>query len=152
MSYKEKSIWVSMLITSYILYYYLTGIYDLSVNNLISDEAQMSLIRSAIILVIILEIISQTIIAIIDHKQADQKDDERDRNINLIASKNAYVVLIVGIVSAIFHAQILEFTSINIGFSGLSNGFNLLNIIIGSFLAAEIIKYISQLYYYRRGF
>jgi hypothetical protein len=152
MSYKEKSIGLSMFITSYILYYYITGVYDLSVNNLLSGETQMTLIRSAIILVIILEVISQTIIAIIDHKQADQKDDERDTSINLIASRNAYIILTIGIVTAIFHAQIMEFATVEVGFSELSNGYNLLNIIISSFLVAEIIKYSTQLYYYRRGF
>ena len=152
MSYKEKSIAISMFITSYILYYYITGLYDLSINNLLSNETQMALVRSAIILVIILEIVSQTIIAIIDHKQADQKDDERDKSINLIASRNAYIVLVIGIVSAIFHAQVITFIPINIGFTELSNSYNLLNIIISSFLVAEIIKYITQLFYYRRGF
>jgi hypothetical protein len=112
----------------------------------------MALVRSAIILVIVLEIVSQTIIAIIDHKQADQKDDERDKTINLIASRNAYIVLVVGIVSAIFHAQVTSFITINAGFIELSKGYNLLNIIIGSFLVAEIIKYLTQLFYYRRGF
>ena len=92
------------------------------------------------------------IVAAVHAKEAEEGDDERDKQIEILGTRNAYYVLVFGIISAVAQTQFSHFSDIGISFSTLSSGYNIIHYVIVSFLIAEIVKYISQLYYYRRGF
>ncbi len=103
-------------------------------------------------MIVVLEVILQTVIAIIDHAQANSKPDERELKISLLSTRNAYFVLSSGILLSISNIIVLQiFPSHSLFIEQLSPTFNLLHWLVITFLFAETIKLASQLYYERKG-
>ena len=156
MSYREKSIWASLIIALIILANYLMDVINFANAGTLTPETLQSLFYKVILWTVILEIASQTAIAIIDHKQADQGDDERDKLIKLKASNIAYNLLGSAIYIAIFfiwlsHAKPEKMDNPFI-LSTVPNIYSVFNILLVGFLIAEVSKYATQVFYYRRGF
>lgn len=152
LSYKEKSIWVSLALTLYLIYYYSAGLFSLSNTGLISEGAFTQLLTDTILWLTTLFIISHIVISALNAKEANQPDDERDKTIEMLSTRNAYYILVFGIIISVVQTQFNHFEQAGLFFKQLSSVHNIMHYIFISFIAAETVKYISQLYYYRRGF
>ena len=153
MSFKEKSIWVSLVTTVFIFSYYfisLQSLADLPVNE--TKQIAGELLLKAIIMMIIVEIIFHIIIAIFNPDDAQQKADERDKLYQLKANSIGYAFLILGVMISLGRILLNEFfaptdTSEVIQVLPLLTA----NILLFSFIISELARFTSQLFFYRKG-
>jgi hypothetical protein len=138
-SFKEKSIWTSLIMTIIIFGYYFTRVFNVLNQPTVDSTNLIVLFISVVIMMIMLEITIHIILGIIDNKNANEADDERDRLIDLKATKISYYILILGVFQAV--AGLLMTKSPVI----------IANIILLFFVFAEIVGDSIRLYYYRKG-
>jgi len=135
-SFKEKSIWTSLIITIIVFGYYFTRVF----NQTTDDSANLIvLFVGVVIAMIILEIVSHIILAVIYKKEVNESSDEREKLIELKGIRISYWILIFGIFQAIV--------------SLLMNKPPLMvaNIILLFFVFAQIFGESIKLYFYRKG-
>ena len=135
-SFQEKSVWISLITVSLIFGYYFVRIFQMISKNQIDVIRNAVLFISVVIMVVVTEIIFHIIIAV---RTRCEDKDERDRVIELKATRNAYFILIVGV--------FLSFVCV--AFSLQS--FIIVHVIMFFFVLSEITKFLSQLFYYQRG-
>lgn len=152
MSYKERSIWVSLAITVYIWVNYFSQIYISAADGSLAVEIVKGLLLEVIIMTLTLEIALQIVLAIIDNKDANYADDERDKLITLLGSKYAYYVLSFTAVTAVIHLLFPVLTASLSSNLDLPNEYAVIHIIIFGALLAEVTKFAVQAFYYRKGF
>lgn len=152
MSYKEKTIWLTLAIMLVIGYNYLSDLSYLSNNQLLGGGEFGDLLAYTAICITVSVVIAQIILAIIDHKNAEDMEDERDQQIELRANRIGYTVLCIAVVGAVFQSQLTTHFNIAIAVDGLSQADNIVHLIICGLLVAEIANYGAQVFYYRRGF
>jgi len=152
MSYKERSIWASLAVLTYIWFQYFSGMNNLYDSQALNIDTINELLFDAVVMTIVLEILLQITIAIIDHKDADFDDDERDKLITLHGCNNAYYVLVLGAHIAVFYTVFPTLSSRLLPYIDLPNGYFVMHVIIVFALLSEIIRLITQIRYYRRGF
>jgi len=152
MSYKESSILASLLITLGIWGNYTWGVINLYQQELLSTETMYGLLFSAVIYTVVLEILLQTIVAIIKHKEANDKSDERDKIISTRANSYAYKILILGSFSVTFYILFPVIAQFTFSMPGLAKEYEIMHLIIAFALFAEIICSLVKLISYRRGY
>ena len=135
-SFEEKSIWISLLTISLIFGYYFVRIVQMVSQDDINVAQSIVLLISVIVMVITVEVVFHIIIALRDRPQAL---DERDRMIELKATRNAYFVLVFGIFLPMA------------GIAAQVRPFIVAHVIMFIFVLSEITKFLTQLFYYRRG-
>jgi uncharacterized membrane protein HdeD (DUF308 family) len=135
-SFQEKSIWISLITISLIFGYYFVRVFKMASQDEINVVENIVLLISVIAMVIIVEVVFHIIIALRDRPEAQ---DERDRLIELKATRNAYFVLAFGIFLPIacIAASVRPFI--------------VAHVIMFIFVLSEIAQFLSQLLYYRRG-
>ena len=151
MSYKERSIWVSLALLIYIWFNYFSNVFGLYSSQALTVESIIDLLREVVVYTIALGIILEVIIAIINYKDAYDDDDERDTLINVHGYKYAYNLLITGAFFAVFCSIVPNFTQQALN-NMLPNEYITMHIIIVSVLIAEITRLITKIIYYRKGF
>jgi len=139
MSFKEKSILGSLIITIIVFGYYFLQVFKTTGSTLFEVANGISFFIGAVVLMVLLEIILHIILAITNKNESNQSNDERDKLIDLKATRISYYILVFGI-----------FT---VGVSMLFSFDTLLlaNTMLLFFIIAEIVGFSMQLYYYRRG-
>ena len=139
MSFKEKSIWTSLIITIIVFGYYFTRVFNLLKQTTTDSANLIVLFIGVVIVMIILEIVSHITLAVIYKKEVNESSDEREKLIELKGIRISYWILILGIFQAIV--------------SLLMNKPPLMvaNIILLFFVFAQIIGESIKLYYYRKG-
>ncbi len=152
MSYKERSIWVSLAITLYIWFNYFSELYWSAKQNSLTTDSMQSALLVVVFMTIFLEIMHHIVIAIIDNKNANYDEDERDKKITLIGSQNAYYILSFTTITAVLHLLFPVMSQGLVTALKLPNEYVIINIIIFGALVAEIAKFATQVFYYRRGF
>ena len=152
MSYKERSIWMSLAITLYIWFNYFSELYWSAQQNSLTTSSMQSALLTVVVMTIVLEILHHIVIAIIDNKNANYDEDERDKQISLIGSQNAYYILSFTTITAVLHLLFPVMSQGLVDALNLPSEYVLINIIIFGALSAEIIKFSTQVFYYRRGF
>ncbi|MDO6445749.1 hypothetical protein Q4493_08190 [Colwellia sp. 1_MG-2023] len=158
MSYKERSTWISLAILIYIWLEYFLALFSLNANSQLTVETVNSLLLAVVIKTIVLEILLQITIAIIDNKDADYSADERDILISLRGSRYAYGILSVGALLTVLYtvfptlSTLAIFPSKELLAIDLPNEYKVMHFIIIFALVAEIAKFSTQLFFYRRGF
>ncbi|GAA6205454.1 hypothetical protein [Thalassotalea sp. SU-HH00458] len=158
MSYKERSTWISLAILVYIWFDYFVQLFSLQGTEQLNVESVNSLLLAVVLKTIVLEIVLQIVLAIIDHKDANYADDERDKLISFYGSRNAYGILSVGIIMTVFHTVFPTLSSFSmmptqaLTTISLPNEYKIMHIVIVFALAAELAKFSTQLFFYRRGF
>jgi hypothetical protein len=158
MSYKERSTWISLAILIYIWIEYFSELFSLHFANQLTVETVNSLLLTVVIKTIILEIVLQIILAIIDNKDANYSADERDILISLHGNRYAYSILSVGALLAVFYtifptlSTLIFFQSKELISITLPNEYKVMHFIIVFALLAEIAKFSTQIFFYRRGF
>lgn len=152
MSYKERSIWVSLAITIYIWFNYFSTIYHSVQQESLTINVMQSALLSVVIMTVVLEILHHIVIAIIDNNNANYDEDERDKKITLMGAQNAYYILSFTCVAAVLHL-LFPYMSVHVErLINLPNEYVIINIIIIGALIAEISKFATQVFYYRKGF
>ena len=138
LSYKEKTIWIT-LISAFLIYGYyfskaIKAIHDPEVLNVL-----FILLIWITVIYIIIQIIAHSVIAIIHRKEAVDGGDERDKLISFKSTRISYAILILGVWVIVGGTFIW------------SSPLLIANMLIFFFILAEIVGSIFQLIYYRRG-
>jgi hypothetical protein len=152
MSYRESSILASLLISLGIWGNYTLGVINLYQQQLFSTETMYGLLFTAVIYTIFLEIVLQTIVAIIKHKEANDKSDERDKMISMRANSYAYQILVFGCFCVSFYILFPVIAQFTFSMPGLAKEYEILHLMIAFGLLAEIVCSIVKLASYRRGY
>jgi small-conductance mechanosensitive channel len=143
MSYKEKSLIASLGITLLIFGWYLYGAFSiLSLNPELPGLVEIIIL---IVWVVVLESIIQSFIAI---KNKSQLEDERDKLIEKVAYRYSYGVLSVGIWFLMM--QILFDTWFD-NHLMLTTPYGMFHWLLLFFVLSEVVRFGTQLYYYRKG-
>ncbi|MFC1786184.1 hypothetical protein ACFLZA_02340 [Candidatus Neomarinimicrobiota bacterium] len=140
MSFKEKSILGSLILTIVVFGYYFVQVFKTTdYSSLLEVTNGIGFFIGAVVLMVLLEIILHIILAITSKNESNQSDDERDKLIDLKATSISYYILVFGVfmvgVSMLFSFDTLL----------------LANTMLLFFIIAEIVGFSMQLYYYRRG-
>ena len=143
MSYMEKSLIASLGITLLIFGWYLYGAFSiLSLNPELPGLVEIIIL---IVWVVVLESIIQSFIAI---KNKSQLEDERDKLIEKVAYRYSYGVLSVGIWFLMM--QILFDTWFD-NHLMLTTPYGMFHWLLLFFVLSEVVRFGTQLYYYRKG-
>lgn len=111
-----------------------------------------SALLTVVVMTIALEILHHIVIAIIDNKDANYEEDERDKLISLKGNQIAYYILSFTIITSVLHLLFPIMTQGLVDLLKVPSEYALINIIIFGALLAEIAKFSTQLFFYRRGF
>ena len=136
LSYREKSIWGSLVITLVVYGYYFAGVFNSSRPAKINREALAPLIL-AVAIIVALEVGYQLVIAVASRVEPK---DERDILIEGKAYRNAYFLLVASLFMLMGVMVLIGMTK-----------FLTVNLMLFSVVMAEIVKSLTQLFLYRRG-
>src|SRR5262245_23014159 len=137
MSFREKSAWISVVLIVLVFgpYFWLVG-RSFAGTGHVHVGTQFALI----LLFVVLEIVLHIAVAIQSPRDAEAPSDERDNLIDLRATRVAFYVLFGGALVSIFT---LHFPV---------NVWTLSQFVLFSIVVAELVKFSSQIVFYRRGF
>ena len=135
-SFRQKSAGVSLFTIFLIGMYYVANLMSLLPSSQPVPDGALSVVITTVVLIVIVESALQIVLFIGAGKIENRT--ELDDVIATQASRNAYVVLSVG-VFAVFASMFAGFTPFQMG-----------STLLLAFLLAEIVKFGSQLVYYRR--
>ncbi|MBT3252684.1 MAG: hypothetical protein HN995_02095 [Candidatus Marinimicrobia bacterium] len=139
LSYQEKSIWASLIITSIMFIYYFSRVLGVIENPEIPETSLIIVFIGVITVTIFAQIVIQSIMAIIYRDEVKDGGDERETLIRLKATSISHYVLISGVWIACM--------SFYLNPSALM----LMNVFIVFFVVSEIVGFVTQLIYYQRG-
>lgn len=149
MSFREKSIIGSLIITVIVFGNYFIKAFEVFRSG--SSEMISRLpgtLVGVVITVVIVEIVYQVAIAIFG---GEEDSDERDRLVDARSTRISYYVLAAGCITAIGHMLFAESVGEWLPESVVQTPIFVANILVFSFILAEIVGFSMQLYYYRRG-
>ena len=153
MTLKEKSTWLSLAATLVVFGFYPIRVFGIDMNSLSEQETidiAMGNLSSAILYIIIIEIIFQSLIAAAGSK-AEVEGDERDRLIALRANNSGYWVLSVGVVITL--GQLLLPHALGIE-SSIKAFFPIplfeVHLLLFVFILSEIVRFTHQIVQYRK--
>jgi hypothetical protein len=151
MSFREKSIWISLISTLLIFGDYFFNI--IALGNLpeqVAKTAALELSIRAFVLIVIVEIIFQTMLAVSNRKAAKLGADERDKLFEYKGNNFGYTVLVIGVLMTLGRMVSLEISPEFIEqFKVLNIPFLTAHILLFSFIFSEVVRFSAQLYYYR---
>ena len=137
MSFREKSAWVTLLTFLLVFAVYVTHVPRLLNPN--PGTWELHVIALCIGAFIVIEVVAHIVLYVRFPKDARTPKDERERLIDLRATRLAAYVYVIGTFVAILagsHA------------SGLATGVW----VLFAFVIAEVVNYTARIVYYRRGF
>ncbi|MBQ4830673.1 hypothetical protein R1T43_04945 [Alteromonas sp. CI.11.F.A3] len=151
-SFREKSLWVSLLVSAVIASIYGDSVYALIfLQPNISPSDTTALIVRITIAFIILEVALHIALAMSQQEDANTPEDERERFHRLTANNAGYWVLSVGIVSCVIQHMINS----NIDFEAQNNYTNYalapieLKLVL-IFWLSEVTRFGTEIYYCRK--
>ncbi|MGL5837753.1 MAG: hypothetical protein ACRCY3_04555 [Sphingorhabdus sp.] len=140
MSFREKIHWVALvgLIAAFSWYF---SSYPWSIANTPKGMyAAVWMLLPVTIIFLIPMIAGSAFFAIRTPKEANLKEDEREKTIHLRGTHMAYYPLVFGVWANIF----VLINGVNYGWS--------VNILMATLVLSELVRVGSQLYFYRRGY
>ena len=138
MSFREKSAWVTLIAIVLVFLFYFTHVPRLFDPD--PGEWQLFVIGVAIAAFIVIEVLAQIVLYLRFPKDARTPKDERERLIDLRATRLAAYVYVIGTFLAILTPHH--------GASGFAVGV----FVLFAFVIAEIVNYATRIVLYRRGF
>jgi len=154
MSFKEKSTWLSLIATLLVFGDYALTVLRLAGLNLSADQkidVAMQNLSTAILYIIIIEIIFQSLISAASRNSLELKGDERDKLIMLSANNSGYWVLSVGVVITLGQLLLPHATGME---SSIQSYISLplfeVHLLLFSFIFAEIVRFSHQIILYRQ--
>lgn len=145
MSFRQKSAGISLFLIGSSAIYYGVKVAQMMQTTELLGRAEtpqpmptgfIPLVISIVVTLVIVEIVLQAVLAIWEGRVA--KATAQDKAVALKATRNSYYLLVAGVM-----AVIASF------FLGMSQFFTV-NLLLSSFVLAEIIGFVSQLVYYRQ--
>ncbi|MFT3699987.1 MAG: hypothetical protein QM831_42980 [Kofleriaceae bacterium] len=133
LTFQEKSLWVQLVSTVVIYAVY----FVLAVRMGEGDPRVGVLFVGTVIAMAVVNAVVHAVLAVM---KRPEKADERDRQISLRATKYSYAVLTVGVWCA------LTVCAMTLG------TFWIAHVGLAAFILAEIVRFASQLVFYKRGF
>jgi hypothetical protein len=153
MSFKEKSTWLSLVATLLIFGDYAISVVIMDANVLNPDEmieVAMHNLGSAVLLIIIVEIIFQSLIAAGSRNKMEIDGDERDRLITLSSNNSGYWVLSIGVIITLGHFILPYVFGIEFSLEERTNiPMFKMHLLLFTFIVAEIVRFSHQIYLYR---
>jgi hypothetical protein len=139
-NFREKSIWVSTAIMLYVWIWYIdivgTGLLD----GTVTREGTIGVFIGMTVLLVFLEVVSHIILAIVSPKDAQQRNDERDRLINQRAESHSAWMLGAGIIAIAMSTMFRDLSGVVV-----------VHLLLMLMIAIEILSNGLQMVYYRRG-
>lgn len=142
-TYKEISAWISAAVL--VLLY---GYYFYAAPAVATRAEAFGLFVNIVILIVIVEVVSHVLAAIFHRPE---QTDERDRQIGMKASRNAYYILMTGIVAVIFYLLMPEVAAATVTYKAVPSAIMAVHFLVLTSAAAEFVKFGSQIVAYRRG-
>jgi cytochrome bd-type quinol oxidase subunit 2 len=143
MSYKEKGLIASLGITLLIFGWYLYGAFsNLSLNSELPGFVDIIIL---LVWIVVLETIIQSFLAI---KNKSQLEDERDKLIEKVSYRYSYGVLSVCIWFLMVGVLLNKWFDSHLM---LTTPYAMFHLLLLSFVLSEVIRFGTQLYYYRKG-
>lgn len=139
LTYQEKSTWASLTITSVMFIYYFKRLIGVIQDPELTGASLIMVFIGVITIIILAQVVIQTIMAIIYRDEVEEGVDERENLIRLKATSISHYILITGVWVA------------SVSFYLKPSAFMLMNLIIVFFIVSEIVGYVAQLIYYQRG-
>ena len=148
-SFKQKSVTASLVVTVLIFGWYFYHVFS-NLTLTLNEQLNASDLIMVIILITVLQVIIQSFIAI---RNRNEREDERDKLIEIVSRRNGYWTLCIGVWFLLIHLVI----------EGSGTWFNfyhnliftsptyLAHLLLLFFVLAEVISFITQLYYYHKG-
>ena len=137
LSYREKSIMGSLAAILVGYGYYFAAIFRSSRPPQLNGGS-VALLISAVLVIVVIEVVSQIVIALASRVEPK---DERDVLIERKAYRNAYILLVAGLF--LWMGTVVLF--------GLTPYLSV-NLVLLSVVVSEIVKLLTQVFFYRRGF
>jgi hypothetical protein len=152
MSFREKSIWISLISTMLIFGDYFLNVIALGgLPEAVAKTTALELSVRAFVLIIIVEIIFQTILALSNRKVAKLGADERDKLFEYKGNNFGYTVLVIGVLLTLGKMVSLEINPEFIEqFKALNIPILTAHILLYSFILSEVVRFSAPLYYFRR--
>ena len=155
LSIKEKCLIATLVLTLMLFGNYFVDVVVAYQHNNDTGINLGNLIR-LIIYVVIIEAIIRSFFAL---RNGDELEDERDKLIEKVSYRNGYWVMSIGVwflIGQIFIGAALDRQQFGIAgslssFVNLSSAYILGNVLLFIFIVSEVIIFITQLFYYRRG-
>ena len=155
LSFREKSLWVDLIVTLGIAAYYAINLAEFSTENLADIHRVMDLLWDVVVLCIAVSIVSGIVLSAHDKKSAEAPLDEREQIAELKATRYGYWVLQIAITA------VVVLYAIDMGFIPKNAGgavptpryilpFAAMHIIVASYVLAELVVSSAQLWGLRR--
>ncbi len=142
MPFREKSAWISLVLTLGVY-----GVYFVSYWRGLASGLPFNVtidFSLAVVVLVVLQVISTTVVAILSPRDAQAPEDERERLINLRAKSAAYLTLQFGAVAAaasVYFARGL----------GEAGGWVVANAVFCALVVSQLTQYLAVIIGYRRG-
>ena len=141
MSFKEKSIWASLLIILLVYSKYFLYVFKGLADGMLDKGDISGLFLGAVITLVIYHIVFHIILALLNVKQADEPTDERDRMIAHKAGNISGWVLGFAVLMIAAHIFVHNLDAL---WSA--------NLLLLALVVSQLSSYVMQLFYYRRGY
>jgi uncharacterized membrane protein len=154
MTFREKSTWLSLLATIFVFGHYAIAVFSMDAAVLNQDEMvelAMSNLSSAVLYIIIVEVIFQSLTAAASRNKLELEGDERDKFISLVANNSGYWVLTFGVFITL--GQLILPNVIGVEFLLEQRSIMPMiemHLLLFSFILAEIVRFSHQIYLYRK--
>lgn len=139
-SFREKSLWVQVAVYVYAWIWYFGKVGDGLFDGSLTREGTFGLFFGMTITLIVLSIVSQIILSIVSHKDADTPVDERDRLISQKAGNITGYMLAIGVVMIAIYAMMNDVSAMF-----------MVHALVLLLIAVEILANALQILSYRRG-
>ena len=151
-SYREKSLWVSLLATLIVAWYFWDSVISLLGPGMDTAPSLVAkLLLQVGIFMAVIEIVLHSLLAMKNQEDAGEAEDERERQYRLKANELGYWVLSVGVIGCVVQ-QLISQQLINIdeqAFGAFLRGPIELKLVI-VFWISEVVRFATQLFFYRR--
>lgn len=148
LSFQEKSVWGSLAAVAACSLYYFANVFAMYSDGGTVDPGRAGALGiSLLVALIVIEIVYHAVLAATSDST---ESDERDRWIETRASRNAYFAIGVGVFVLVVHllaGAMLE----SARYEELVAPFAVANFLLLAMVLAELVKYVSQIVYYRSG-
>ena len=137
MSFREKSAWISLISILVV-----SGFFFLHVPWNLTPSPSHQLVRGmlyCIIALVIIEVVAHLVVAMRAPEDAQAPRDERERLIDLKATRVAHYVYVVG--------SLLALTTLHLGANAIALGFRVLL----AFVIGQVVNYAARIVYHRGG-
>jgi hypothetical protein len=144
LSYQEKSILGSLLAMVVVYGYYFAAV----LRDASRPEFNVGRLVLAVIAIIVIEIVYHIVLAL---ESKPEPKDERDVLIECKAYRNAYFLLATGAFLVIFCVIMAGLARDAAPTRLIVTPFIIVNLVLLFMVLAELMKFLTQLFYYRRG-